>query len=96
MHTKNFLLCRNLWALSSTAFTCLFFAAAVGFAERKKQIYASAAVEHIIRPVQESVQPDNGRRTDFDYSDSDRLYFCAEVFQRRPYGWRRERIKAYD
>ena len=38
----------------------------------------------------------NGRRTDFDYSDSDRLYFCAEVFQRRPYGWRRERIKVYD
>ena len=32
----------------------------------------------------------------FDYSDSDRLYFCAEVFQRRPYGWRRERIKVYD
>lgn len=53
-------------------------------------------LSHIIRPVQESVQPDNGWRTDFDYSDSDRLYFCAEVFQRRPYGWRRERIKAYD
>ena len=63
---------------------------------RKKQIYASTAAEHVVRPVQESVQPDNGRRTDFDYSDSDRLYFCAEVFQRRPYGWRRERIKVYD
>ena len=62
----------------------------------EKQIYASTATEHVVRPVQESVQPDNGRRTDFDYSDSDRLYFCAEVFQRRPYGWRRERIKVYD